>query len=236
MKTPDISAVAKKTKAKSRFDDTIIRCNALTALYDSTKNNDLLRAAVVLGVSAMERYLKDRFLELFIPFLKNEQKRKGIGKWNVATDRLLEESGINADFWKESTLCSSQKTLSRLSKRVRDYVRTRMVLQRRKSIEGLYACYGLKDIIPFAVGKAERKKLWDSVEKLIKRRHQVAHDSDYLYAGKLDFVDKKEVVRRVGHVNKLVNYIDEILQLRFKRRGSSGNKKSRVKGRKGQGK
>ena len=72
---------AKRSKVKARFDETMVRCNALTALYDTTKNDDLLRAAVVLGVAAMERFLKDRFLELFIPFLKDEQKRKGTGNW-----------------------------------------------------------------------------------------------------------------------------------------------------------
>ena len=221
----------KNSKAKTRFDETMIRCNALTALYDTTKNDDLLRAAVVLGVAAMERFLKDRFLELFIPFLKDEQKRKGVGKWNKPTDALLQESGIDADFWKNNTLCPTKKIFAKLSKKVRDYVRTRMVLQKRKSIEGLYTCYGIRDIIPFAEGKAERKTLWNSVEKLIRRRHQVVHGADYLYAGKLDGVNKKEVARRLGHVSKLVNSVDEILQQCFKKNKgkSSGNKKGQGK-------
>lgn len=233
MKKSDSSAIGgtKKLKVKTRFDETMIRCNALTALYDSTKNDDLLRAAVVLGVAAMERYLKDRFLELFIPFLKYEQKRKGVGKWNKSTDKLLEESGIDTNFWKENSFCPATKIFAKLSKQVRDYVRSHMVLQRRGPIEGLYACYGIRDIIPFAEGKAERKTLWDSVEKLIRRRHQVAHGADYLYAGKLDSVDKKEVVRRLGHVSKLVNSIDEVLQLRFKK-----NKGKCSRNKKGEGK
>ena len=234
MKKSDSSAIGgtKKSKAKTRFDETMIRCNALTALYDTNKNDDLLRAAVVLGVAAMERYLKDRFLELFIPFLKDEQKRKGVGKWNKPTDELLAESGIDANFWKENSLCPPNKILLKLSNQVRDYVRTGIVLQKRKAIEGLYTCYGMGNIIQFAVGKAERKTLWDSVEKLIKRRHQVAHDADYRYAGKLDDVDKKEIVRRLGHVSKLVNSIDEVLQLRFKKnkRNVAGNKKVNKKG------
>jgi len=234
MKKSDSSATGgtKKSKVKTRFDETMIRCNALTALYDTTKNDDLLRAAVVIGVAAMERFLKDRFLELFIPFLKDEQKRKGVGKWNKPTDELLAESGIDADFWRENSLCPAKKILVKLSKQVRDYVRTGIVLQKRKAIEGLYTCYGMGNIIQFAIGKAERKTLWDSVEKLIKRRHQVAHGADYLYAGKLDSVDKKEVVRRLGHVSKLVNSIDEVLQLRFKKNKGkcSRNKKANKKG------
>ena len=226
----------KESRAKVRFDETMIRCNALTALFDSTRNDDLLRAAVVLGVAAMERYLKDRFLESFIPFLKAEQKRKGVGKWNKATDKLLLDSGIDTDFWKNSTLCPPKKILAKLSKKVRDYVRTRMVLQKRKSIEGLYTCYGIRDIIPFAEGRAERKTLWDSVEKLIKRRHQVAHGADYLYAGKLDGIDKKEIVRRLGHVSKLVNYIDEILKLCFKKKNKGKRRGSKKANKKGLGK
>ena len=114
-------------------------------------------------------------------------------------------------------------------------MRSRKVLQKRKSIEELYACYGIRDIIPFAEGKAERKTLWDSVEKLIKRRHQVAHDADYLFAGKLDSIDKKEVVRRLGHVSKLVNSIDEVLQLRFKKKKGKCSRSKKVN-KKGQGK
>ena len=173
-------------------------------------------------------FLKDRFLELFIPFLKDEQKRKGVGKWNKPTDELLAGAGIDANFWKENSLCPANKILVKLSKRVRDYVRTGIVVQKRRAIEGLYTCYGMGNIIQFAVGKAERKTLWDSVEKLIKRRHQVAHGADYLYAGKLDGVDKKEIVRRLGHIGKLVNSIDEVLQLRFKK--SKGNRKANKKG------
>lgn len=229
------TGVIKKSKVKTRFDDTMIRCNTLTALYDTTKNDDLLRAAIVLGVAAMERFLKDRFLELFIPFLKDEQKRKGVGKWNKPTDKLFSESGIDAEFWKENSFRLDKKIFTTLSNKVRDYVRSRKVLQKRKSIEELYACYGIRDIIPFAEGKAERKTLWDSVEKLIKRRHQVAHDADYLFAGKLDSIDKKEVVRRLGHVSKLVNSIDEVLQLRFKKKKGKCSRSKKVN-KKGQGK
>ena len=92
----------KKAKAKARFDETMSRCDALILLYNSTKNDDLLRAVVVFCVAALERYLKDRFLELFVPFLKKVQKRGG--NWNKRTKELLNVSGVNEDFWKSCTL------------------------------------------------------------------------------------------------------------------------------------
>ena len=204
----------KKAKAKARFDETMSRCDALILLYNSTKNDDLLRAVVVFCVAALERYLKDRFLELFVPFLKKVQKRGG--NWNKRTKELLNVSGVNEDFWKSCTLNPTKKLFAKIASRVRNYVRKVMILQKKSAIEGLYTCYGM-NVIQCAVGKADRKLLWDSVEKLIKRRHQVAHHADYLYAGKLDEIDKKEIEKRIGHVKKLVDCIDDILVLRFKK-------------------
>ncbi len=208
------SVMKKKTGARIRFDETMIRCDALIQLYDSTKNDDLLRAEVVLCVAALERYLKDRFLELFIPFLKREQRKTGIGKWNKHTEELLTASGVNEDFWKTCAF-SPTRNFAKISTKVRKHVR-KMTLQNKGVIENLYTCYGIS-IIQCAVGIADRKLLWDSVAKLIKRRHQVAHHSDYLNAGKLDEIDKKEIMKRLGHVKKLVDCIDDILNLRFKK-------------------
>ncbi len=216
-------AVKKKSAAKARFDETMTRCDGLIALYESTKNDDLLRAVVVLGVAALERYLKDRFLKLFIPFLKKELKKES--GWNKSTRKLLKDSGVDEDFWRASALSQTRNVFAKISAKVRAYVRNGITLQQKKKIEHLYTCYGMANIIQDAVGKAERKRLWQSVNKLIRRRHQVAHQADYLNAGKLDEIGEKEIEMRLGHVRKLVDSINDVLCLRFKKKAARKTRK-----------
>jgi len=65
----------------------IIIAHKTTSQVDSS---DLLRAALVLGVAAMDSYFTDIFAERFVPYLK----KKGPNKEMVI---LLEEAGLGVE-------------------------------------------------------------------------------------------------------------------------------------------
>ena len=55
-------------KAYKRFELIMNRCEKLMSDdYCVNKNEDILRSSIIFAVVAMERYLKERFMESFVP-------------------------------------------------------------------------------------------------------------------------------------------------------------------------
>ena len=94
-------------KAIERFNETMTRCDVLVAAFHQTtdKNADLLRFAVVLSVSAFERYVKDAFLEHIVQFDRmptlNPEHR-------AAFDDFIEKAGVDRNIWRECYMSRGQ--------------------------------------------------------------------------------------------------------------------------------
>lgn len=201
--------------AKDRFDCVMKRCDDLLALYDDElhercgkKNDDLLRSAVVLGVAGMERYVKDSFFENLITYLKH-------GKVNSTLKERLEKAGVDNGFLL-SEMANDNKDglyLSIKDKVVRSLEKE--VFQRVDAIVGLFKCFDLKDVVESAVGRAKKEYLWKSIERFIKRRHQIAHAADFRLDGEMDAIDEMYTKDGLSSIKEFTDSLDSILLNKF---------------------
>lgn len=210
-------------KAIQQFNQTMIRCTRLVEAFGNggTGNDDYLRFAIVLAVSAFEKYVKDAFLEHIVQF---ERMPKQNSKQRAEFDAFLREAGVAPDLWKNCYLnrgkCPRPRRIIRNT--VRRHLET-MPIQRHDSISGLFKHYGLGNILQNASAMSERALIWKKIEKLIDRRHQIAHASDCRAMGRLAEVRADQVFRQLKALERFVGCMEEIIQAKFSQR----NKRSK---------
>ncbi len=211
--------------AKRRFDATMDRCNALVALATQGRgNDDCLRMAIVLAVAAMERYVKDRFLELLTPYCRIEA-----GTFNEALNTRLNEAGIDASFWSRRALCPQKMVLKTVRSKMAKHLES-FAIQTATSIDDLFRCYGMKNLTVHAADKTGLKTMKSSLRHLIARRHDIAHSSDHSISGTLQAVDASEVSLRLNRLSRFVTEMETILLSSFtslKKKHRSANKVTR---------
>lgn len=203
-------------RTKDRFDETLNRCNSLMELFEKAPNGDLLRAAVVLAVAALDKYCKDKFLDFFEGYYGDALKAHA----NLeCCDAYLDKKGIDIKvrlslYQKHATgeLSCPERDMARL---LRDELQ-RDTFQRVDAITELFKCFGLNDIIKRAVEKSGRPDVWKSVADLIRRRHQIAHSADYGTGAGVESIEEDAVGRWLDELSQLVNCIDSIVDNKFK--------------------
>lgn len=219
--------------AKNRFDATIERCYDLVDDFDvgvgAKKNTDLLRAAVVLAVAALDKYCKDRFMESFGAYYDRTFRSRGLDgkhmaylrKVGITTEELLEIYMKNADG-------SAMHPVRRIGEKLQAYLH-KETFQSGKAISELFQFYGLEDIITHAVEKGGNKRdVWKKVETLVARRHQIAHTADY-ESDTLAKLDKKTVEEWLGALVEFVGCVHAIVGNRFHETAPANVKSNNVK-------
>ena len=144
-------------KAKDRFDAVMNRCENLIKLYNSSKNDDVLRMVVVLGVAALDSYASNRFMDECIPYI-----RKGCDETVAA--KFLENLG----FTLEDAIGVLKSGGNRPLRKVRTIVERIHEKDSQQSftkIDDLFKSYGLQNISKNASRKIGRK----TTEKKLKR-------------------------------------------------------------------
>lgn len=200
-------------KAINRFEATMARCQALVHLgTQGHGNEDCLRMAIVLAVSALEWYAKDRFLESLARHCRNTG-----GKFNEALEKQLEKAGIATDFWRRKAMDKQPKPLKTVRNKMARHVRS-FTVQTAKSVDELFSCYGIGNITMHAEKKAGLTTVKASIKRMIRRRHEIAHASDYLISGKLQAVDCEDVKLRLDRVERFVQAMEDILVAKFSAR------------------
>lgn len=195
-------AKSSSSKALTTFNGTVARSLGLVQYYlevhatpvakrppvpSHARITDLVRAAIVLSVSAMDAYFTDRFLESFAEFVK----KNGV---TTELERLLERAGL--DTREAVGIAQMKRPLRRLRTLLGKYLEPRS-FQRMDKIDGLYLAYGIKDFTSNAQGITGRKKLLRSVEKLVEQRHKIVHAGDLDAHGKLRSVAPATAVKRI---------------------------------------
>lgn len=200
------------SKAHEKFSKTIKRCKTLINSYETlhklnSKNSeipapkDIVRGAVILAVSALDAYVTDVFSEKLVPYLKRY-------KADDSLINLLANAGLDT---KEALiLISMDRPYRRIRTLIQKYYNT-YTTQRFKVIDQIFVPYRLKNLSDNAAKKAGRKNIKRSVEKLIERRHQIAHAGDYNSHGKICNIDEEEIEKRVNDLNLIVDKMDEII-------------------------
>jgi len=203
------------TKAYLAFEKTIERSLNLIVLQKPTESiirasktnkhvdsSDLLRAALVLGVAAMDSYFTDVFAERFVPYLK----KKGPNKVMVG---LLEEAGLGVE------MALQIMTMQRPYRRIRTLVEgslEKRVTQKTHDIDKLFLAFGLKDFSEHVARLKRRKTLLASIRNAVNRRHKIAHDGDMNSHGKLNPITPRDIKHKLKDIVLFVSGADEILQ------------------------
>lgn len=200
------------TKAFGKFKKTIARCGDLVSTYETLHQQhqvnqgipapkDIVRAAVVLAVAALDAYSTDAFAEQLVPYLKKYKADQSLVD-------LLHQAGLDT---KEAlTLITMERPLRRIRTLINNYYST-YTTQRFDVIDQLFLPYRLKNITQNAEAKSGKKLLKRSVENLIARRHEIVHDGDYNRHGKIKDIDANQIKKRIGHLEMLVTNMDAIL-------------------------
>ncbi len=163
--------------------------------------DDIMRAAIVLAVAAMDNYFTNRFVEMFIPFLKTRGPTKGLLD-------LLGKAGF------DTKLALEMLTMERPYRRLRSLVDSyldRFVTQRFEVIDSLFLAYGVKNFTHSVQAKIGRKTLLRSIEILVERRHAIVHGGDLNAHNCLVDIDGSEVLRRITDMEVFVTGAEKFL-------------------------
>lgn len=206
------------SKSYLKFENVILRSLNLISLQkslekrlsDANKENgiditDLSRASVVLSIAAMDSYFTGIFAERFIPFLKKKGPTSDIIKF-------LNEGGFDTKLALE--LLSKERPYRRIRTLIEEYLENHTT-QKTEIIDKLFLAYGLKDFSKRVQEYKKRKTLIRSIEILVERRNQIAHEGDINSYGKLNLIKPEDISKRIRDVVAFVSSADEILRKQF---------------------
>jgi len=163
---------------------------------------DLSRSAVVLSVAAMDAYFTDVFMERFTPYLKKRGPTKGIIE-------LLDNAGFNTKFAIE--ILPMERPLRRIRCLLDQHLENHTT-QATDAIDTLFLAYGFKNFSTNVQKLKKRKTLLRSIEILVNRRHEIAHEGDMNSRHKLNPIDSKEIKRRIMDIVTFVNGAEGLLR------------------------
>ncbi|MGE6666710.1 HEPN domain-containing protein [Paenibacillus xylanexedens] len=200
------------SKSFEKFTKTINRCEILVDTYIDLKaisdqdeisnpTKDIVRAAVVLSVAALDAYVTDVFAEKLVPYLKRYTPDDSLIK-------ILSDAGLNT---KEAlTLLKMDRPYRRIRTLIEIYY-SKYTTQKFEVIDKLFLQYRLKNITENAARKSGKVLIKKSVEALIQRRHDIAHDGDYNSHGRIKDISEVVILRRINDLNILVTMMDELI-------------------------
>ena len=192
--------------AKKMFDETMERARRLLVAHDQLKagtreSADVVRAALVLGVSAFDAYFTAKFVNLAVPYLKNHPPGDDFLK-------LLEKAGL------DTAAALELIQMDRPYRRVRtliDHHLAEYTTQRFNRIDELFVCIGRPSFSEDVESRAGRKTLKASIKKAVERRHDIAHEGDLNAHGKLKKIRREWVETRLDDISLFVDACEEIL-------------------------
>jgi len=199
--------------AKSKFDRTINRSKRLIKQYKTFKgldlpaSKDMLRASIVLSVAAIDAYVTDVFIELFIPFIQENDINDNMCE-------LLESKGFNLK--SSLSLLKNDDPFSELKQIIEGYLE-KHTTQKADRIDGLFDTYCLSNITFNAAKKMSDnpKKLLNDFNEIVQRRHKIVHDGDYNKSQSINDVSEKDI-EKIDAIVTIVSGIEFILTNKFK--------------------
>jgi len=204
--------------AVENFRKTIKRAEAMISLHKTlcprgkpkVEYSDILRAAVVISVAAMDGYFHERIPESLAPFVRAKKGKNLPGrllqivKDSVCHDRLIE-------------ILFEERPLSHLVTIVRKATADR-TYQDAGKIEQAVGMLGVDDLW-FKVGqklKLSKEKAKNYVQSYVGRRHQIVHRGDYGQTkrskNQVKPMGRAYAQRCVREVGRFVEAIDEVIE------------------------
>lgn len=199
--------------AFNKFLKTIRRCEQLIESYKTLQEidranqiqvptpKDIVRGAVVLAVAALDAYITDVFTEKLVTYLKKYPAESELIK-------LLFDAGLDT---KEAlNLISMERPYRRIRTLVDGYYAS-FTTQKFDVIDQIFKPYRLKNITDNAARKTGKKSIKGSVQKLVERRHQIAHAGDYNSHKRIIEIDELQIGKRIKDLELFVKSMDEII-------------------------
>lgn len=207
--------------AKTRFDESMQRCDALLELAEkSPLKEEVLRFVVVLCVAALDMYASDRFMENFSQHIRHRTLKAN-------EIDLLKKAGVTVEV--VLNLLRRQKKGAHPFRAIRKYVDKYFAKASRQSfakINDLYSYYGLGQLTNDALKKCGKKTVGKRVQRMLDRRHKIVHEADYDGKHKLTKLKKNVVCEWRKATASFVGCMEEILCNKFcaKRRNDKKEK------------
>lgn len=209
--------------AIDNFKKTIERAGAMVRLHTGlcprgkprAEHADLLRAAIVLSVSAMDGYFHEKVVENVPRFVRIQKGKNLPGrlvqviKEKVSHDKLIE-------------ILFEERPLSHLATIIRKATADR-TYQDPAKIEQAVGMLGVDDLW-FQIGRklgVPKGKAKKYIQSYVQRRHQIVHRGDFGQTKKtknrLNRISRNYADRCVKEVNRFVKAIDEIIEARLEK-------------------
>lgn len=200
------------SRSYDKFLKTVKRCETLIRSYQILHHanqkksqipapKDIVRGGVVLSVAALDAYVTDVFAEKLVIYLKKY-------KPNPQLINILSKAGL--DTAESLTLIQMDRPYRRIRTLMQKYYAT-YTTQKFDVIDSIFEPYHLKRITDHAARKSGTPSIKKSVEKLVERRHLIAHYGDYNNHKRIVDIDERMILKRTKHLEKLVTAMDEII-------------------------
>jgi hypothetical protein len=201
--------------AKTKFDKVIARARGLCALHERLSDqgipggtvaelnlDDLLRSALMLGVSAMDAYYRDKFLERLVPYAKAKSATKTL-------EDALSRAGVTMTDVLE--LLGNKRPHRTLRNKIAGWLLGKP-MHDLDQVDVLLQGFGIKKLTENAAKKDGAKTIRTKVEDAVQRRHDIAHYGDY-FAGKktLKKIERAWTVKQLDWIARLVEQSDAII-------------------------
>lgn len=198
--------------AKQKFEDVISRAENLCLAWEESKSkdaDDLARFAMVLAVAAMDDFFRNKYLEIWVPYVK----RHGFTDKMI---KLLEQQNLSTKIALD--LLNTKKPYGTLKNKMKvNYEKTSF--QNHRNINELFWPLGINKLCEKAQGRTGRSKLLSSVWTLAARRHEIVHRGDLTSNSILKPVTKIDI-DRIKHVHLFVSKANEVITAELKIRPS----------------
>ncbi len=198
--------------AIQKYNKTSQRCRSLIELWKKVNGHpislqgkqdheDVIRAAIVLKVAAMDYYFTSKFMEMLIPYIKKNGPTKDLSKF-------IEESGIT--FQETLNLLRDKEPYKKIERRVSFKIK-KYVTQNEKKIDDLFKGFGILNLCESAEKLSEDNKLLRNVNLLIKRRHFIVHEGDIDSKGRVKNIGKGHIIKKINDIDIFVKNCNVIL-------------------------
>lgn len=199
--------------AIQNFNQNIASCEEMITLYESVENilsleekaKDILRATIVLSISALDTYLHDFFrTEIVDAYF-------GISNYEVNLDKVK----INMDLLKTVSLAETDgEKRNILTQGVRTMLKTDS-FQSSKSIEFVLSTLGIKKVWAKleekGVNNLQANEIREELSSIVDRRNKIAHESDWDFVNNRKLqIRKDDTIQVIRFIKALINAIDTL--------------------------
>ncbi|MFP4055525.1 MAG: hypothetical protein ACLF0G_01510 [Candidatus Brocadiia bacterium] len=200
-------------KAIEAFSATLERAETLLALHSATRGRppkekeDILRAAVMLAVAAVDSYFHDKILERLTPFL---QTRRG-SRIPGSLIKLLEKHG---GVEKMLEILYADRPHRRIHTIVRR-AQAELTFQKPDKIEAALRLLGISDLWYRVATEMKHGASKERVKKRLGqyawRRDKIAHEADRTTGGKPTPIRKPYVTDCISFLRRFIRAADRVI-------------------------